>query len=144
MSANNPENNNIYINGKQQVIELLRHMDNQDKTKLLKNLRGRNPTLARELGEQCLSYENIWGLSDEDLSRVLSGIKPVILGLALNQSTLKNQKRALSLVSREQAIKAYEIMTKDLTENRRECMRAQDKILDYALELQRNQAIRFF
>jgi flagellar motor switch protein FliG len=136
--------NNIYINGKQQVVELLRYMETSEKTKLLRNLKGRNPTLAKELSEQCFSFENIWGLNDEDLSKVLSGVKSVILGLALNQSSIKNQKRSLSLIARDQAIKAYEVMTKDLSDNRRECMRAQEKILEYALELNRKQIIRFY
>ena len=136
--------NNIFINGKQQVVELLRYMETSEKTKLLRNLKGRNPTLAKELSEQCFSFDNIWGLSDEDLSRVLSGVKSVILGLALNQSSIKNQKRSLSLIARDQAIKAYEVMTKDLSDNRRECMRAQEKILEYAMELHRKQMIRFY
>ncbi len=136
--------NNIFINGKQQMIEMLRYMEASEKTKLLKNLKGRNPTLAKELSEQCFSFDNIWVLNDEDLSRVLSGVKSVILGLALNQSSIKNQKRSLSLIARDQAIKAYEIMTKDLSDNRRECIRAQDKILEYALELNRKQMIRFY
>lgn len=136
--------NNIFINGKQQVVELLRYMETSEKTKLLRNLKGRNPTLAKELSEQCFSFDNIWGLNDEDLSRVLSGVKSVILGLALNQSSIKNQKRSLSLIARDQAIKAYEVMTKDLSDNRRECMRAQEKILEYAMELHRKQMIRFY
>ena len=144
MSNQKENENNIYINGRQQVVELLRHMDTSDKTTLLRNLKGRNPTLAKELSEQCISFDNIWGLDDEDLSKVLSGLKPVILGLALNLSSIKNQKRSLSLLSRTQAMKAYEVMTKDLSDNRRECIRAQEKILEYALELNRNQNIRFF
>lgn len=142
--TNDSNENNIYINGRQQVVELLRHMETSDKTTLLKNLKGRNPTLAKELSEQCISFDNIWILNDEDLSKVLSGFKPVILGLALNLSSIRNQKRSLSLLSRSLAIKAYEVMTKDLSENRRECIRAQEKILEYALELNRTQQIRFF
>ena len=49
MSQNNAENGGVFINGKGQVIELLRKMDGADKAKLLKNLRLRNPTLAKEL-----------------------------------------------------------------------------------------------
>ena len=70
--------------------------------------------------------------------------KPVVLGLALSLSTIKHQKRALGLISRDQALKAYEVMTKDLSSNRRECMRAQDKILELAIDLSRRQIIRFY
>ncbi len=134
----------IYINGRQQVVELLRHMDQVEKGKLLRNLRNRNPTLAKELSEQCFSYDSIWGLEDDSLAAVLGQIKPVILGLALAMTNLKNQKRALSLIPRDQALKAYEVMTKDLSQNRRECVRAQEKILETALDLSRRRLVQFY
>ncbi|MFP5491314.1 MAG: FliG C-terminal domain-containing protein [Bacteriovoracia bacterium] len=138
------EKTGIYINGRQQVVDLLRHMEPGDKTKLLRNLKGRNPTLAKELSEQCFSYDNLWALDDENLSKILMATKPVVLGLALSLTSIKNQKRALGLIGRENALKAYEVMTKDLSANRRECQRAQDKILDAAIELSRRQVVRFY
>jgi flagellar motor switch protein FliG len=138
------EKNGIYINGRQQVVELLRHMDQGDKTTLLRNLKGRNPTLAKELSEQSFSYDNLWSLDDQNLGRILGMTKPVILGLALSLTNIKNQKRALSLIPREQALKAYEVMTKDLSDNRRECLRAQDKIMELAVDLSRRQIVRFY
>lgn len=139
-----PEKSGIYINGRQQVVDLLKHMDAGDKRRLLQNLKGRNPTLAKELSEQAFAYHNIWDLDDENLARVLGAVKPVILGLALSQSTTKQQKRALGLLPRDAALKAYEVMTKDLTGNRRECLRAQEKVLDLAVELSRRQLVRFY
>lgn len=145
MSQNDStEKTGIYINGKGQIVELLRHMDQGEKAKLLRNLKNRNPVLAKELSEQCFSYENIWSLDDDNLGRILGGVKPVVLGLALSLGTLKNQKRALSLIPREQAMKAYEIMTKDLSSNRRECLRAQDKIMEAALDLSRRRMVQFY
>lgn len=141
-----PENEKtgIYINGRQQVVDLLRHMEQGDKSRLLRNLKGRNPTLAKELSEQCFSYDNLWSLDDENLAKILASTKPVILGLALSLSSIKNQKRALSLIPRDSALKAYEVMTKDLSDNRRECMRAQDKIMELAIDLSRRQIVRFY
>ncbi len=141
---NTTEKSGIYINGRQQVVDLLKHMDAGDKQRLLRNLKGRNPTLAKELSEQAFSYNNIWELDDEHLARLLGSVKPVILGLALSQSPIKQQKRALSLLPREGALKAYEVMTKDLSSNRRECLRAQEKILELAVDLSRRQLIRFY
>jgi flagellar motor switch protein FliG len=143
MSQNNSENG-IFINGKRQVIELLQRMDAGDKARLLKNLRNRNPTLAKELTEACISFESIWDLDDEGLKTVVSQTKPAILGLALSLVHSKNQRRALSLISRDMAIKAFEIMQKDLTSNRSECVRAQQKILELALSLHRNRVIQFY
>lgn len=143
MSQKNAENG-VFINGKKQVIELLQKMDAGDKARLLKNLRTRNPSLAKELTESCLSFESIWDLDDECLKTVVSQIQPAILGLALSLVHVKNQRRALSLISREQALKAFDIMQKDLTANRNECLRAQSKILELAVNLNRNRIIQFY
>lgn len=144
MSQSNAENGGVFINGKKQVIELLQRMDAPDKAKLLKNLRLRNPSLAKELTESCLSFSSIWDLDDECLKTVVSQVQPAILGLALSLVHVKNQRRALALISREMAMKAFDIMQKDLTSNRSECIRAQQKILDLAVNLQRNRIIQFY
>lgn len=144
MSQQKNNENGIFINGKKQVIELLQKMDAADKTRLLKNLRTRNPALAKELTESCISFESIWDLDDECLKTVVSQVQPAILGLALSLVHVKNQRRALSLISRETALKAFEIMQKDLTSNRSECARAQHKILELAINLHRNRIIQFY
>lgn len=143
MNQKNSENG-IFINGKKQVIELLQQMDAKDKSRLLKNLRTRNPSLAKELTESCISFESLWDLDDQCLKTVVSQVQPAILGLALNIVHVKNQRRALSLISREVALKAFDIMQKDLTGNRNECLRAQQKILELALNLHRNRIIQFY
>jgi flagellar motor switch protein FliG len=144
MSQKNAENGGIFINGKKQVIELLQKMDAGDKARLLKNLRTRNPVLAKELTESCISFESIWDLNDECLKTVVSQIQPTILGLGLSLVHVKNQRRVLALISREQAIRAFDIMQKDLTANRNECFRAQAKILELAVSLHRNRIIQFY
>lgn len=144
MSQKNADTNGIYINGKNQVIELLQRMDAGEKARLLKNLRTRNPALAKELTESCISFDSIWDLDDECLKTVVSQVKPAILGLALSLVHVKNQRRALSLISRDLALRAFEIMQKDLSANRNECLRAQQKILELALSLHRNRIIQFY
>jgi flagellar motor switch protein FliG len=138
------EKGEIFINGKNQVIELLQRMDGPDKAKLLKNLRLRNPALAKELTELCVSFNSIWDLEDDYLRTVLSQTQPAILGLALSLVSTKNQRRALALISRQVAMRAFEIMQKDLTSSRNECNRAQQKILELALSLHRNRIIQFY
>lgn len=136
--------NGIFINGKKQVIELLQQMEAADKAKLLKNLRLRNPSLAKELTESCISFESIWDLDDGSLKTLVSQIQPAILGLALSMVAVKNQRRALSLVPRDMALKAFDIMQKDLSSSRNECGRAQQKIVELALHLHRNRIIQFY
>lgn len=136
--------NGIFINGKRQVIELLQQMDAADKSRLLKNLRVRNPALAKELTESCISFESIWDLDESGLKTLVSQVQPTILGLALSLVHVKNQRRALGLIPREMALKAFDIMQKDLTANRNECLRAQQKVLELAMNLQRNRIIQFY
>ena len=143
MSEKNPENG-IFINGKKQVIELLQRMEGPDKARLLKNLRIRNPILAKELTESCISFDSLWDLNEEALKTVLSQAQPAILGLALSLVHVKNQRRALGLISRGMAMKAFDIMQKDLSGSRSECLRAQNKILELALTLHRNRIIQFY
>jgi flagellar motor switch protein FliG len=143
MNQKNAENG-IFINGKKQVIELLKTMEAADKARLLKNLRVRNPSLAKELTESCISFESIWDLNDESLKTIVSQVQPAILGLALSLVHVKNQRKVLSLISREMALKAFDIMQKDLTANRSECLRAQQKILELAMNLHRNRIIQFY
>lgn len=138
------ENTGIYLNGKKQVIELLKKMEGSDKAILLRNLKARNPVLAKELAEQCVNFDSVWELDDNSLRSVLSHVQPTILGLALYLTQVKNQRRALSLIERPQALRAFEIMQKDLSANRNECLKAQQKILDFALKLHRNQIINLF
>lgn len=144
MSTKAAAENGIFINGKNQVIELLRQMDAADKAKLLKNLRLRNPALAKELTESCISFESIWDLDDSGLKTVVSQVQPAILGLALSLVAVKNQRRALGLIPREMALKAFDIMQKDLSGNRNECLRAQQKVLELALSLHRNRIVQFY
>ena len=138
------ENTGVYLNGKKQVIELLKKMEGSDKATLLRNLKARNPILAKELAESCVNFDSIWSLDDNALRSVLSHVQPTILGLALHITQVKNQRRALSLIERPQAMRAFEIMQKDLSANRNECVRAQQKILEFAMKLHKNQIINLY
>jgi len=144
LSNNSNASSGIFINGKKQVIELLQRMDNVDKMNLLKNIKHKNPALAKELTEYCVTFQTIWELNDHDLKTLLGQVNSAILGLALSLTNQKNQRRALSLINREQAVKAFEIMQRDLSQNRNECLKAQDKILQTALNLQREKIINFY
>lgn len=138
------ENTGVYLNGKKQVIELLKKMEGSDKATLLRNLKARNPILAKELAESCVNFDSIWSLDDNALRSVLSHVQPTILGLALYITQVKNQRRALALIERPQAMRAFEIMQKDLSGNRNECVRAQQKILEFAMKLHKNQIITLY
>lgn len=141
MSDNNT--NNVFINGKQQIIEMLRFMSMSERKKLIANIRMRNATMARELSEQSLSYNDLQGLDDDKLALVLRTVNPAIIGLALYLSPSNFQRRCLGVLERPIAENAYQVMTYDLSGKKAECERAQQKILQNAIELVRKNLLTF-
>jgi flagellar motor switch protein FliG len=139
----NSNNNNggIYINGKKQVIELLQFLSESERKKLLDNIKNRNAMMARELSEQSLCFRDIFQLDDHITRKVLQNINPSIIGLALYLSPLNVQRKALSLMDRAEAEQAFEIMNKNLSHKKSECVKAQNKILQIAIQLSRRNMI---
>jgi flagellar motor switch protein FliG len=143
MSNEQNSEKGIYINGKQQAIELLQALAPEERKKLLRNMSARNVVMTRELSEQCFSFRDLEVLTDQDLTKVLRMTNPIIIGLAITLSPRKFQRKVLSLMERTLAEQAYEIMTKDLSSKRNECFRAQQKMLDTAIQLSRKKIISF-
>ena len=133
----------IFINGKQQIIEMLQYMDESDKQKLLKNISARNAVMGRELTEQSFSLKDLIALNDHALTTVLRYSNAPIIGLALYLLPTDFQRRALSLMDRSSAETAFHIMSQNLTNKKIECQRAQKKLLETAIELSRRHQISF-
>ncbi len=49
----------LFINGKAQVIEMLKFMQPEEREVLLRNIKARNPQLAMELTENCLTFSDL-------------------------------------------------------------------------------------
>ena len=128
---------NIYINGREQVLELLRFLPAEEKAKLLRNMRVRNPALTDELAQESLSFAQINDLSDHEIQMVVRVVEPTVLGIALKTQPIALQRRVLTLVSREVAEKAYQIMMTPLRNEERDSKRAQNKIKALMIELKR-------
>lgn len=137
----NSKQNGIFINGKQQIVELLQFMSDAERTKLLNNIKMRNAVMARELSEKSLSFRDLFQLDDHIVRRILQNNNPTIIGLALFISPTNVQRKALQLMEREDAEKAFQIMNKNLSHKRAECQKAQDKILQVAIQLSRRSLI---
>lgn len=140
---NNSSDKSIFINGKKQIIDMLRFMDESERRKLLNNIRMRNASAAKELSEQSFSFKDLSRLTDDALATVFRNISAPIVGLALNLTSREFQRRVLSLMERNQAEKAYHILIQDLSSKRQECTRAQQKVIEAAIELSRRNIIRF-
>src|SRR5690606_10772407 len=136
------ENQGVFINGKEQIIELLQFLPDSEKQKLLLNIKARNASMAKELSEKSLSFNNILDLEEESLKKVFSVCSPAIIGLALSLATRLNQRKVLSVIARESAEQAFQIMNRDLSTKRRECIKAQEKIVETAISLSRRDIIK--
>ena len=56
----NKQSKGIFINGKQQMIELLQFISGPEKERLLENITKINPVMAKELMVNSLSFDNIF------------------------------------------------------------------------------------
>jgi flagellar motor switch protein FliG len=138
----NTTNGGIFINGKKQIIDMLQFMNEEERTKLLTNIKNRNAPMARELSEQSLSFRDLFQLDDSVTRRILQHINPTIIGLALFLSSTKIQRKTLSLMERVDAEEAFKIMNQNLSHKKNECKKAQDKILSTAIQLSRRNLIQ--
>lgn len=133
----------IFINGKKQIIEMLRIMDDADKRKLLKNISLRNSAMARELAEQSYSFKDLMRLKDQELVIVLNYNNPTIVGLALYLLPQDFQRRSLTIMNRENAEIAYSVMSQNLTNKKVECEKALQKLVNSCIELSRKSLVSF-
>ncbi len=131
----------IRINGRAQIVEMLRFMDDDERNTLLRNINLRNSTMARELMEESFSFQNFMGLSDHSILRTLSYVKPAVIGVALKSCSLKFQKKILSLIDRSIAEKAFSYMQNPMSNPARDALKAQDKIAQTAIALARRKVI---
>lgn len=134
--------NGYYIDGKKQAIELLQHLDGEERNKLLKNIALRNSSMARELSERSYSFKDLLTADAETLEKVTQVTTPAIIGLALYLTSKSFQRKVLTIMTRDRAEQAFKIMSSDLSSKRQECLKAQNKILSNAIELSRKNLIR--
>ena len=133
--SNESNQNNIFINGRQQIIEMLQYMEEGEKQKLLNNIKLRNASMAKELSEQSFSFKNLFSLSRKSLERIFSKVNPAIIGLALYPLDPKLQRKALMSLDRGLAEEAFHIMKQNLSHKKQETQRAQEKIVQIAIQL---------
>ncbi len=125
----------VFLNGKAQIVEMLEFMTPNEKAILLNNIKQRNPTLANELQEQSLSFDDLDKLQDHEIEIIFSYIKAEIIGVALKDVSIDLQRRVLSLAPREYAETAYEVLTRPLQNRKGIIKKAQNKIITLLINL---------
>ncbi len=140
MSNENNGNNNkqgIFINGKAQIIELLKNMEGTEKEKLLRLISARNPAMAKELQEKSFSFNNLMNLNDHQVRLTIGQVNAQIMGIALKGCHQKLQRRILSLAPRAYAEEAYETLLGPVRNETKDIERAQERILSVVLQVLR-------
>lgn len=128
--------NGIFINGKSQIIEMLKFMTAKERATLLKNIQLRNPNLAKELYAESVTFETIYNLDVVDLQQIAVFVKPAIMGVALKGATTEFQKSFLSNANREYAQEAFSYLNRSLGGNEeRDIQRAQKRVSDTIVAL---------
>lgn len=134
-----PQAEKVFINGKAQIIEMLKIMPPDQKTTLLKNLRLKNPQLVEELLEHNVNFNTLFDLNDYEMKAIVARVDPSILGLALKNVASIYQKKVLSMMPRDNAEKTFEIMRKKIEGEKKFIEKAQARITQLLLSLHRNQ-----
>jgi flagellar motor switch protein FliG len=128
--------NGIFINGKAQIVEMLKYMTAKERATLLKNIQLRNPNLARELYAESITFETIFSLDMVDLQQLAMFVKPAIMGVALKGCDEKFQRNFLSNAKREYAEEAFSYLSRSLGGNEdRDVKRAQKRVSDTIVAL---------
>lgn len=132
----------VFINGRAQIIEMLQHMGQDEKRKLLANIKHRNPVLADELMEQSFTFGNLINLSDNNLNVLIANTPATIMGMALKNNNPEFQKRVLSMAPRNYAEEAYQVMVGQL-KNEEHVSRARNKVLSLLMQLKKKNLLNF-
>ena len=137
----NPNEKGVFINGRVKAFEILKRLEEKEKTGLLKKIGIKNARLAEELADNSYNFSQIYRLSDNNLKMIISNIPAGIFGVALRNLDREFQKRVLTLAHRSFAEKAYETLSMDLSDEQINIQRAQSKISEVMLALIKNKHI---
>lgn len=123
-----PKSNDIFINGRGQMIDMLKLMKPHERNKLLNNIRMQHAPLADDLSINSVGVEHIKNLSPYQIKSIFQFVQAPILGIALRGLDVGLQKKVLKIADRSYAEEAYKFMTMKLESEDRDIPRAQEKV----------------
>ena len=131
----------VFLNGRSKALEILRRLEDQEKSNILKKISIKNPRLAEDLMDNSYNFAQIYKLSDNNLKLIIANIPAGIFGVAIRNLDRDFQKRVLTLAHRTFAEKAYETLSMDLSDEQININRAQSKVSEIMLSLIKNKQI---
>ena len=118
----------IYINGKEQALEILKLLSPKERNRILSSINLKNPTLANELKQNSISSKDLEEYSMIDFKRVFERIKPEVIGLSLQGTSKVFQQNVLKSAPREYAEKAFKTLMLKVPDSKRETIIRAKKI----------------
>ena len=124
-----------FINGKNQIIDMLRVMPINEKKVLIENLKRRNPKAALEFSKESISINNLINLQREHFLLLSNHINFEIMGIALKNTSLDVQKRILSLLPKNYAEECFNTLFTPVEISKSEINKAKNKVIAIAIQL---------
>lgn len=124
----------VFINGRGQVVDLLRTLQETEREKILKILKIKNPAMARDLTIQCLTFNYFIHLDQEKMNIACQYISGNVLGYALSDQNIQVQKMILNIIERKKAVEAFQIIS-EYRGTQTETQKSQRKIIQIVAEL---------
>lgn len=134
-------NGDIVVNGRAQVIDILKNLDESHRVNLLKNLAKKNAPLARELSLQTVSFQSFLQLSPKDLALTMEYVSDLVLSYALHRADDSSLKKVLSSLPSGRALSLFGQLKKQQVMIS-EQQRAQQKIVEIMTTLAQQKIIQ--
>jgi len=110
----------IYINGKEQALEILKLLSPNERNRILSSISLKNPSLASELKRNSISSKDIEEYTVESFLPLFRFIKPEILGLAIKNTNKNFQREILRSAPRDYAEKAFQALMLEVPLSKKE------------------------
>jgi flagellar motor switch protein FliG len=129
------EKQGSFLNGKGQVIELLKFLTHEEKERILNRLRILNPQLASELNKSSVKFDDLFKKDPSLLKKIFSSFPPAITGMALKNCPSSFQRHILEILDRDYSRAAFQILQGSIQNEQEISKKAKDKILSYFQQL---------
>lgn len=128
--SNKAPDKSYYVNGRGQIIEMLKLLTFSERNRILAHIKLKNPSLAVELAEDSLGFDNLTDLKNDSWRILLNSLNPQVLGVAIKSLDKTSQRKILSLApDRHFAETAYNAMLMKLPQERHDIGRAQSRVI---------------
>lgn len=123
------------VKGREQIIRMLRVMTKDERQLIINRLRLKNPILADELTFESFSFDQIAELSTQEIIFIGQHINNNIWVLALKHSDRPIQQKILRSLERSKAEEIFQKLQSNFLPTLHESTKAQDRIIDLAINI---------